>query len=174
MRFSGTLDFGAGRSDGAGLGVGRTSIGRAGAAFVCPAFPGRGPGDATPLGAGLAAVPAVLVTACALVGLGLGTPERGAGGADARNAGAGDWLGAALARNATAVAVGAALGCAGAGDAAFALGAALGTGGLGDGCKLGAAVGAGEDTAVASGFTDTATGAVVGRLTGAAGSSLLG
>jgi hypothetical protein len=168
------LALGAGVEAARGFGVGRISIGRSGAVFVCPALPGRGPGEPTPLGPGLGAVPAVLVIVGPFVGPGLGTPAVCAGGAEARSAGAGERLGAALARAATAAALGAALGCTGAGVAALALGAAVGAGGLGEGRRLGAAVGAGEGRAVASGLIETASGATVGTLSGAAGTSLLG
>ena len=171
LRFK-ALALGAGVASGDG--VGRTSIGRSGAAFVCPALPGRGPGDPTPLGPGLGAVPAVLATVWAFVGLGLGTPGRAAGGAEARTAGAGDRLGAALARMATAAALGAALGCTGAGLAAFALGIAVGVGGFGEGRAVGAAVGAGDGAAVCGDLTAIARGATVATETGAAGSALAG
>jgi hypothetical protein len=160
--------------EGDGFGVGAMRIGRSGAVFVCDAAPGRGPGEPTPLGPGLGAVPAVFVIVGPFVGPGLGTPGTGAGSAEARTAGAGERLGAALARAATAAAVGAALGWTGAADAVFALGAEVGTGGFGEGCALGAAVGAGDGCAVASGLIETASGATVATLTGAAGASLLG
>lgn len=128
---------------GRGLAVGGIAIGRDGAAFCCPA-PGTGPGDPRPFGPGLGAVPGVLETAAALVGLGLGTPDRGAGGSDACAAGAGEAIGAELAWTATAAAVGDALGATGAGVAGFEVGAAVGAGGFGDGAALARAVGAGD------------------------------
>ncbi|MBV9332463.1 MAG: hypothetical protein JO146_00495, partial [Candidatus Eremiobacteraeota bacterium] len=71
----------------AGTGVGRIATGRAGARTVFAAAPGCGPGETPPLGPGLGAVPVVRATAAAvLVGLGLGTPARGAGAAEARTA----------------------------------------------------------------------------------------
>jgi hypothetical protein len=72
--------FGLARAFGAvftrvsGACVGRISIGRSGVRAFLRAAPGRGPGDAPPLGPGLGAVPAVRATAVVLVGLGFGTP----------------------------------------------------------------------------------------------------
>lgn len=158
----------------AGTGVGRIAIGRAGARTVLAAAPGCGPGEAPPLGPGLGAVPAVRATAAAVVvGLGLGTPGRCAGTAEARTAGAAEALGAGLAR-AGAAAVGEAFGIAGAGVAAATVARTTGAGGFGEGRAEGAAVGAGDGAAVGGAFTATATGAAVGTLTGAAGISGLG
>lgn len=158
----------------AGTGVGRIAIGRAGARSVFAAAPGCGPGEAPPLGPGLGAVPAVRATAAAVVvGLGLGTPVRCAGAADARTAGAVDALGAGVAR-AGAAAVGEAFGTAGAGVAAATVARTMGAGGFGEGRADGAAVGAGDGAAVGGTFTATATGTAVGTLTGAAGISGLG
>jgi hypothetical protein len=158
----------------AGTGVGRIVMGRAGARTVFEAAPGCGPGDAPPLGPGLGAVPVVRATAAAVVvGLGLGTPDRCAGAAEARTAGAAEALGAGLAR-AGAAAVGEAFGIAGAGDAAIAVARTTGAGGFGEGRADGAAVGAGDGAAVGGAFTATESGATVGTLTGAAGISGLG
>ncbi len=74
--------------------------------------------------------------------LGLGTPERGAGGADACEAGAGDALGTALARTATGAVLGATLET-GAGVARD-VGAAVGTLGFGERGAVATAVSAGE------------------------------
>ena len=159
----------------AAAGVGGTSTGRPGVRVCfCAPVPGRGPGEPSPFGPGLGAVPGAFETAAALVGLGLGTPGCEAGGADAAAAGAGRLLGAALACGTAATAVGAALGATGAGLAALAVGAAVGEGGRGDGWAEGAAVGAGEGAAVGGALSATATGATVGTLTGAAGTSLRG
>ena len=63
------------------------------------ALPGAGPATRRRSGPGLGAVPAVRATAVVLVGLGFGTPARGAGGADAaRPVRRCEALGAALAR----------------------------------------------------------------------------
>ncbi|MGB8965343.1 MAG: hypothetical protein WCB99_06860, partial [Candidatus Cybelea sp.] len=67
-------DFGDAFRPPLGAEVGRTSIGRTGALLLRVPAPGRGPGEAPPLGPGLGARPAVLATAVVLVGLGLGTP----------------------------------------------------------------------------------------------------
>src|SRR5579863_1600790 len=145
LMFGGAL-VGLGRlvARGAGTGVGRIAIGLAGARTVFVAAPDCGPGEAPPLGPGLGAVPAVRATAAAVVvGLGLGTPERGAGAVEARTAGAAEALGAGLAR-AGAAAVGDALGTAGTGVAAATVARTTGAGGFGDGRAEGAAVGAGE------------------------------
>ena len=91
--FGGALDFEAPAAPGDGRGVGRISIGRWGARAVFSALPALGPGDGPPLGPGLGADPAVLATAVVLVGLGFGTPLRGAGAVEARVAGAGFALG---------------------------------------------------------------------------------
>jgi hypothetical protein len=156
---------------GAGWGVGGIATGRAGAGSAFGPAPVRGPGDAAPLGPGLGAVPAVRATAAGLVALGLGTPARGAGGAETRAAGA--VLGAALARATAAAEVGDARGTAGAGVAACALGRTTGAG-LAEGRADGALVGTGEGAAVGGCFTATATGATVGTVTGAAGSVVRG
>jgi len=156
---------------GCGDGVGRSSIGRAGAGWVFRPVPARGPGDPTPFGPGLGAVPRAFDTAVTAVALGLGTPERGAGATDARAAGAGDALGSALARRATGAALGATL-ATGAGVAVN-LGAAVGAGGLGR-SAVATAVGAGEGAVLGAALTATATGATVGTLTGAAGTSVRG
>lgn len=158
---------------GAGLGVGRSSIGRSGAFAVFELGPARGPGEPSPLGPGLDAVPCVLAIAAAWVGLGLGTPACVAGGADERAAGAGATLGAALARTAAGALVGIGLGAAGAG-VARAVGAAVGAGGRGERTAVATAVGAGEGAALGGVFSATAIGATVGTLIGAAGSSALG
>src|ERR1700729_2618194 len=158
----GVCDFGAGVICVAG--GGRTSIGRAGARTLLEAAPGRGPGEAPPLGPGLGAVPAVRATDVVLVGLGFGTPVRGAGGSEARATGAAVACGAALAR-AIAADVGEARGRAGAGVAARAVGRSTGAGGFGDGRADGALVGAGEGATVGGTFTATETGATVGTVT---------
>ncbi len=119
------------------------AIGRDGAAFCWPA-PGTGPGEPRPFGPGLGAVPGFLETAAALVGLGLGTPDFGAGGSEAWAAGPARRLGAELAWTATAAAVGEALGATGAGVAGLAVGAAVGAGGFGEGAAVARAVGAGD------------------------------
>lgn len=156
---------------GAGEGVGRSSIGRAGAGCVFGPVPARGPGEPTPLGPGLGAVPRALDTAATAVALGLGTPDRGAGATEARAAGAGEALGSALARSATGAALGATL-ATGAGVAS--LGAAVGTGGLGERTAVATAVGAGDGALLGAALSATATGATVGTLTGAAGTSVRG
>jgi hypothetical protein len=92
----GAADDGAWVTAGFGLAVGGTAIGRDGAAFCWPA-PGTGPGEPSPFGPGLGAVPGVLETAAALVGLGLGTQDVAAGGKEAWAAGAGEVIGAELA-----------------------------------------------------------------------------
>jgi hypothetical protein len=158
---------------GAGLAVGGIANGREGAAFCWPA-PATGPGEPRPLGPGLGAVPGVFETAVAVVGLGFGTPDFGAGGSDAWAAGAGEAMGAELACTATAAAVGEALGATGAGVAGFAVGAAVGAGGLGEGAALARAVGAGDGCWVGGALTATAIGATVGIVTGAAGSAVAG
>lgn len=172
--FGALLGFGDAVTRAAGTGVGRISTGRAGAGRFVEATPGRGPGEAPPLGPGLGAVPAVRATAAAvLVGLGFGTPERFAGATEACAAGAAVALGAAVAR-ATAAAVGDALGSAGEGVAGRALVRTIGAG-FGEGRDTARAlVGTGEGTAVGGGLSATATGASVGTLTGAAGISLRG
>lgn len=162
--------FGARATRDTGRGVGGMATGRAGAWTTFGPTPARGPGEPSPVGPGLGAVPAVFVAAAGLVALGLGTPARGAGGAETRAAGA--VLGAALAF-ATAAAVGDARGTAGAGVAACALGRTSGAG-LGDGRADGALVGAGEGAAVGGVLTATATGATVGTVTGAAGMVMRG
>jgi len=81
--FGAACVFGALVARASGAGVGRISTGRAGPGCVFCADACRGPGDAAPLGPGLGAVPGVRATAAALVALGLGTPERGAGGSEA-------------------------------------------------------------------------------------------
>jgi hypothetical protein len=171
--FGALFDFGAAVTRPAGAGVGRIWTGRAGAETDLAAAPGRGPGEGPPLGPGLGALPAVLDTAAARVGLGFGTPACSAGGTDARAAGAALALGAGLAR-ATAAALGVAFGTAGAGVTAFALGLTTGAGGLGEGRAEATLVGAGDGAAVGGGFIATAIGAVVETLTGAAGSSFCG
>lgn len=153
-----------------GAGVGRISTGRIGPGCDFCAGPWCGPGEAAPLGPGLGAVPGVRATAAALVALGLGTPARGAGGSEAWAAGAALAWGAAVAL-ATAADVGDARGNAGAGVIARAVGRTIGAGGFGDGRAEGADVGTGEGAALGGIFTATAIGAVVGTLTGAAGSS---
>jgi len=75
---------------------------------------------------------------------------------------------------ATAAEVGDARGRAGAGVIARAVGRTVGAGGFGDGRAEGADVGTGEGAALGGIFTATEIGAVVGTLTGAAGSSWLG
>lgn len=166
--------FGAGVRRTAGAGVGVIAIGRDGARRFFAAAPGRGPGEAPPLGPGFGAVPAVRATADAvLVGLGFGTPGRFAGATDARTAGAALALGAAVAR-ATAAAVGEAFGNAGAGVAARALARTSGVAGFEDGRAVGALVGSADGTAVGGGFNATATGPTVGTLIGAAGISFRG
>jgi hypothetical protein len=125
------------------------------------------------LGPGLGAVPRVFATAAAVVGLGLGTPECVAGLVEARATGAGDALGAALARTAAGAIVGAALGTTAAALARI-VGAAVGTGGLGERRAVATADGAGEGAAVGGVLSATASGAAVGTLIGAAGNSVLG
>lgn len=173
LMFGGALDFEAPAAPGDGRGVGRISIGRWGARAVFSALPALGPGDGPPLGPGLGADPAVLATAVVLVGLGFGTPLRGAGAVEARVAGAGFALGMAVARAMAAV-VGEAFGTGGAGVAGRCVARATGAGGFGDGCADGALVGAGDGTAVGGTLTATAIGPTVGTLTGAAGISLRG
>lgn len=157
---------------GPGLGVGRNSIGRAGVVLVFRFVPARGPGDPSPFGPGLGAVPRVFATAAASVGLGLGTPDRGAGGADERTAGAGEGFGAALARATTVAALGLGLGAAGAGLARV-VGAEVGAGGFAR-KTVATAVGTGDGAALGGSLIATATGATVGTLWGAAGNSLVG
>lgn len=158
-----------------GLGVGRSVTGRSGPARCVPAFPARGPGDATPLGPGEGAVPfeaSGREEPC--VGLGLGTPGLALGAALARATAAGEGLGEADAFTAlTAVAVGAAV-AAGAGVCGFAVGAAVGAGGRGEGLAVGAVVGTGEGAAVGGTLTVTATATAVGTEVGTAGNSLEG
>lgn len=172
--FGALLLRGAGVIRASGAGLGRIWIGRDGALTFFEAAPGRGPGDAPPLGPGLGALPAVwAATAAGLVGLGFGTPGRCAGGTEARTAGAALALGTAVAR-ATAAEVGDALGTAGAGVAGRGVARTAGVGGLGEGRADGALVGAGEGAEVGGALIETATGATVGTLSGAAGISLRG
>ncbi len=174
LMFGTVFAFGAGVIGAIGAGVGRISIGRAAALTLFAAAPGRGPGEGPPLGPGLGARPALLATAdAALVGLGFGTPARSAGASEARAAGAALAVGAAVAR-ATAAAVGDALGSAGAGVAALALARTIGAGGFGERRANGALVAAGDGAAVGGGLTVTATGPIVGTLSGAAGISFRG
>lgn len=160
--FLAAFGLGAGRGDGGAA----TAIGRWGATRLCPAAPGRGPGEAPPEGAGFGALPTVC--ACAvLVGAGFGLPLTGAGVVRAIAAGTAEGLGATGAGFAGA---GDGLGTAGAAvGTGFALGRAVGRAGSGVARTSGAVEGAGEGTAVGGTLTDTATGPTVGTVTGAAG-----
>lgn len=170
--FGGAFLAGLGRGAGGADGGGATLIGRCGAAWLWPAVPGRGPGDAPPEGAGLGAVPTVCA-ADVLVGAGFGAPLTGAGVLRETAAGASDGFGWAATGFAGA-GESDGFGAAGAGVAGTMLGRALGRGGNGVARTTGAVEGAGDGTAVGGTFTETATGPTVGTVTGAAGISAAG
>jgi hypothetical protein len=158
---------------GEGRGVAGTLTGRSGPAlFVIPA-PGRGPGDSSPFGPGVGAVPWALAWVAPVVGLGLGTPATFAGAAEACGPGGVVCLGAAVAR-ATGCGLGEALAAAaGAGVAGALVGADVGTA-FAFGSWVGAADGAAEGAADGGTLIVTATAAALGTLTGTAGTWKLG
>ena len=174
LMFGTVFAFGAGVIGAIGAGVGRIAIGRAAAGRSSRRARPRPRRGSTARALDSALVPHSCATAdAALVGLGFGTPARSAGASEARAAGAALAVGAAVAR-ATAAAVGDALGSAGAGVAALALARTIGAGGFGERRANGALVAAGDGAAVGGGLTVTATGPIVGTLSGAAGISFRG
>ena len=149
---------------GPGLGVGRNSTGRAGVGLGFARFvPARGPGDPSPFGPGLGAVPRVFATAAASRRAGTRNARSGAGGADERTAGAGDGFGAALARATIVAAVGLGLGAAGAGAGAQSW-EPRSERAVSPRKTVATAVGTGDGAALGGGLIATATGATVGTL----------
>lgn len=147
---------------GAGVGVGRTAIGRDGPPFDTPSLPARGPGELDPFGPGVGADPvAGFAVAGACVGLGLGTPGVAVGAAVADG------------RAATTAGVGDAVGATGAGVCGFAVGTSVAAG-RGVGAAVGRAEGTGDGAAVGGIRNAIVCGPVEGTAVGTAGISCSG